>query len=236
MIRLAVVMLIAVIATGCATAPPLVAPEIQFEDRPPLNANASSEIGASMISKGKLYVFEGLELHERITDNGFAREYIIEPSQMRLERTDDDGNKYYVPPYGAYFVNDKTFSRRAVPQDAFLIRRPDGSLAMQGYYDLSVAGKRISPAQPRYTHGKIVDRKQPNFRQELIYGGRIGKQIKVTYREFSSETARPAFSQEAQYDLSTEQTIGFMGVRIEVLSATNTRIDYRVIKSFPDRQ
>jgi hypothetical protein len=34
--------------------------------------------------------------------------------------------------------------------------------------------------------------------------------------------------------LSTEQTIGFKTVRIEVIEATNTRIKYKVLASFPD--
>ena len=125
------------------------------------------------------------------------------------------------------------FGRRVRPSNAFLVRKKDGSLELQGYYDLTTAGK-ISPAAPRYKVGKIIDRKQPNFRQELIYGGRVGNQIKVTYREFSGDFVRSAFAQEAQYDLSTEQTIGFKGVRIQVLEATNTRLRYKVLKSFPD--
>ena len=99
--------------------------------------------------------------------------------------------------------------------------------------DLTTAGK-ITPAAPRHKVGKIMDRKQPNFRQELIYGGRVGNQIKVTYREFSDDFIRPGFTQEAQYDLTTDQTIGFKGVRVQVLEATNTRLKYKALKSFPD--
>ncbi|MDN4592141.1 hypothetical protein DBA29_27040 [Xenophilus aerolatus] len=70
----------------------------------------------------------------------------------------------------------------------------------------------------------------------MIYGGRVGDQIKLTYREFAGELARTAFSQDVQYDLTTDKTIGFKGVRIEVISATNTKLEYRVLKSFPDPQ
>ena len=208
-------------------------PEVQFVDQPALNTEAVAEIGETLVAKGKLYVFDGLELLERVTDNGFAREYIVEPHAMRLEREDRDGNRYYEPALDSYFVNDKTFGRKVRPSNGYLIRKPDGSLELQGYYDLSYAGK-ISPAVPRHRVGKIIDRKQPNFRQELIYGGRVGNQIKVTYREFSDDLVRSGFAQEAQYDLSTETTIGFKGVRVQVLEATNTRLRYKVLKSFPD--
>lgn len=227
------VILTAIVLVGCASAPPIKPPEIQFIDKPPLESVAIAEIGETLVAKGKLYVYDGLELLERITDNGIAREYIIEPSAMRLERVDQEGNQYFSPGFDTYYVNDKTFSRRAHPSNAFLLKKLDGSLELKGYYDLTTAGQ-ISPANPRHKVGKIIDRKQPNFRQELIYGGRVGSQIRITYREFSDDFVRAGFTQEAQYDIATEQIIGFKGVRIHVLEATNTSLKYKVLKSFSD--
>ncbi|HEU4460107.1 MAG TPA: hypothetical protein VFR90_13375 [Methylibium sp.] len=223
----------ALFLAACASPPPVVRPELQYVEVPPLNSVATAEIGETLVAKGKLYVFDGLELQERITDNGFAREYYIEPSAMRLERIDEAGNQYFLPPMDSYFVNDKTFGRRVRPSNAYLVRKKDGALELIGYYDLTSAGK-ISPAQPRHKVGKVIDRKQPNFRQELLYGGRVGNQIKLTYREFSDDFVRPGFAQEAQYDLGADQTIGFKGARIQVLEATNTTLKYKVLKSFPD--
>jgi len=222
----------AIALAGCVSAP-VSTPEIQFVDVPALNVEASAELGETLVKKGKAYVFDGLELRERITDNGFAREYIVEPGQMPLIRKNDDGSAVYEPVGGTYYVNDKTFGRKAIPKNGYLVRKANGSLELQGYYDLTGPG-RISPANPQHNVGKLVDARRPNFRQELIYGGRVGDQIKVTYREFSGDIVRPGFAQEVQYDLSAEKTIGFKGVRIEVISATNTKLVYRVQKSFPD--
>lgn len=230
--RIIAVVALVVALAGCATLPPIQPPEVQFIDNPALNMDASAEIGETLLTKGKLYVFDGLELEERVTDNGFAREYIVEPSAMRLQRVDENGSRFFVPAFDSYFVNDKTFSRRVRPSNAFMILKSNGSLELTGYYDLTNAGK-ITPANPRHKVGKIIDKQQPNFRQELIYGGRIGSQIKLTYREFSGDLIRPGFTQEAQYDLAEGQTVGFKGVRIQVISATNTTLIYRVLKSFP---
>ncbi len=125
--------------------------------------------------------------------------------------------------------------RRAFPKNGYVVVKANGVLELQGYYDLTGPG-RIAPANPQFRVGKLVDMRRPNFRQELIYGGRVGDQIKLTYREFAGELARTAFSQDVQYDLTTDKTIGFKGVRIEVISATNTKLEYRVLKSFPDPQ
>jgi len=231
--RVLALALVSVFFTGCATPPPVVPPQVEFRDHPALGDAAEAEIGETLVLKSKLYVFEGLDLQERITDNGIAREYIIEPHAMRLESKLDDGSLRYKPSFDLYYVNDKSFRRKAYPNGGFLIKRPNGALEMVGAYDFSWAGK-IYPANPRHIAGKVVDKAQPNFRQELIYGGRVGNQIKVAYREFSNDMIRPGFTQEVQYDLGPDQTIGFKGVRIEVLSADNTRIKYKVLKSFPN--
>lgn len=80
----------------------------------------------------------------------------------------------------------------------------------------------------------MTDIDTPGFRQELIYNGRSGDTVKFLYREFSGDYARPPFSQEVQYDLKDGSMIGFKSVRIEVLEASNTRLSYRVLSSFPD--
>lgn len=231
-LSLSALALFAAVLAGCASAP-VVVPEIRHVDKPALNSEATAELGETLVEKEKAYVFDGLELRERITDNGIAREYIIEPGQMKLIRRNADGSSVYEPSPGTYYVNDKTFGRRAVPRNGYVVKKADGTLELQGYYDLTGPG-RISPPNPQHRVAKLVDVQRPSFRQELIYGGRVGDQIKVTYREFSGDFARPGFSQDVQYDLASEKVIGFKGVRIEVISATNTKLVYRVLKSFPD--
>lgn len=218
---------------GCVSAPPAAPPQLEFKDHPAIGEVAEAEIGETLVYKSKLYKYEGLDLQERITDNGIAREYIIEPHTMRLESKLYDGSLRYKPDYNLYYVNDKMFGRRAFPQGSYLIKRVNGTLEMTGSYDLTGAGK-VYPAQPRHTAGLVVDRTQQNFRQELIYAGRVGDQIKVTYREFNNDLVRPGFAQEAQYELGADRIIGFKGVRIEVISADNTKIKYKVLRSFPN--
>lgn len=71
-----------------------------------------------------------------------------------------------------------------------------------------------------------------NFQQTLIYSGRVDDRIKISYREFSGSTARPAFSNEAEYDLSESDTIAYRGATLKVISADNQSIQYEVISNF----
>lgn len=79
---------------------------------------------------------------------------------------------------------------------------------------------------------QAVDVESPSFKQELVYNGRIGNNLKIIYREYSNNMARGAFSQEAQYDLTASDIIAFKGARLRILSATNEMIRYEVLSHF----
>lgn len=70
------------------------------------------------------------------------------------------------------------------------------------------------------------------FQQHLIYNGMVGDTIKVGYREFSSATARPPFSNDVEYDLAHSSVIAYKDARLEVLDATETSLTYRVLSGF----
>lgn len=70
---------------------------------------------------------------------------------------------------------------------------------------------------------------EDSFRKELVYLGRSGDTIQLSYREFYNNMARPAFSNNIQYDLGESDVIGFQGARFKVFSATNTYFTYEVM-------
>ncbi len=69
-----------------------------------------------------------------------------------------------------------------------------------------------------------------SFKRELIYNGRSKDVLKLQYREFNNSFARPAFYQDLIYDLSESKVIGFKGMQIEILEATNSTIKF-IVKS-----
>ena len=70
------------------------------------------------------------------------------------------------------------------------------------------------------------------FHQTLLYNGRVDNKINIGYREFSNDMARPAFNNDVEYDLSASTLIGYKGASIEIISADNSSITYRVLRSF----
>jgi hypothetical protein len=74
------------------------------------------------------------------------------------------------------------------------------------------------------------DYRDCDFRQELLYNGISKKTIRMTYREYKNDMARPAFFQDLTYDLDQSSTIRFRSFKIEVLEANNSFIRFVVIE------
>ena len=70
------------------------------------------------------------------------------------------------------------------------------------------------------------------FKQEFVFNGKVDNNLKFIYREYTENMARPAFTQELQYDQKDSNVIGFKGMRLEVIKASNTSIEYKIINSF----
>jgi hypothetical protein len=80
-------------------------------------------------------------------------------------------------------------------------------------------GKIFRPAEA-YEEGSL--------KQDLLYNGKSKDVIKLQYREYRDTFARPAFYQDLMYDLSESRIIGFRGMTVEVIEATNSIIKFLV--------
>ena len=70
------------------------------------------------------------------------------------------------------------------------------------------------------------------FKKVFIYNGKAGNIIKFTYREFINDMARPAFTQDLQYDLNEGKIVGLKGMRIEILNVSNMDIEFKILSPF----
>jgi len=71
------------------------------------------------------------------------------------------------------------------------------------------------------------------FRKEIVFQGAAGGVLRLLYREYVDDLARPAFSQELTYDIGDEElTVAVKGARISIQSAGNSGIKYQVDSGF----
>jgi putative lipoic acid-binding regulatory protein len=88
------------------------------------------------------------------------------------------------------------------------------------------SGKVVPPVKVRWKS----DRDNTyGMKRELIYQGLDGDTLRLNYREFIDDLARPAFSQTTEYNISESSTLQFRGVTVDVHQADNETITYTVL-------
>jgi hypothetical protein len=138
---------------------------------------------------------------------------------------EDDKYEYYKPFNGA--DSGDIISRGLEPWDSIRYSKEGktfGLASTNGWY-VSASDDNVRRVTRQFSDGD-------SFMQSLIYSGKVGNKIKLGYREFSNNLARPAFSNDVEYDLTESTIVGYKGARIEVIEATNQYIKYQVLQSF----
>ena len=74
---------------------------------------------------------------------------------------------------------------------------------------------------------------ESSMQRTIEYAGKNGNIVKFIYSEFKDNIARDAFTREFTIDLSEDNTGAYKGAVFEVLKATNSTIEYKVIRNFP---
>ena len=84
----------------------------------------------------------------------------------------------------------------------------------------------------RVDASRVAEEAADSVKRELLYDGKSGTTLHLSYREFVKDMARPAFTQELSYDIRDDRIIGFKGARFEVIDANNRSIRYKVLSGF----
>ena len=70
---------------------------------------------------------------------------------------------------------------------------------------------------------------EDSFKEELIYTGRSGNTLHISYREYKQDFARPAFFQELRYDMWQSRKVVFKQYKLKIINATNEYIKFVVL-------
>lgn len=195
---------------------------------PELSAESTAELGETLLAKGHYYSYDGIRTRAKAeTGDGFwLKKYSIPPQELAAT---------HEHPWRRFFrANEITMYDSVIGT----VRTVGGIYEDVETGELGIWANNFKqlatlPDDFEIERTSVISVREPGFKQELIYNGKVGDQIKFLYREFSQDMIRAAFTQEVQYDLSESDTIGFKGARIRVVEATNSMIRYVVTKSFP---
>jgi len=104
---------------------------------------------------------------------------------------------------------------------------------LDSWWDAKIE-KNVLPLTERVPY-KLEDILTNSYhKQTSLYQGKVNNKIKISYREFSGQMSRPAFTQDVEYELDADGTaiLGFKGLRIKVLTATNLDITYKILQDY----
>lgn len=209
--------IISISLVSCGVQTKVITPDNFSINIPELNATNNSEIGLTLVSKETGYKYNAIKISKgRKAKPGYITKEIKEGDVFIHDA--------YTSKYNLYSNSTDISYGVAIPKSG-------GQTII--YSNNGIGINFINIKEPiEYIETFAAVPKKEYFKQEFIYNGRVGNALKFIYREYIDDLARPAFIQDLQYDLSESKTIGFRGLRIEIIEATNTNIEYKVITQF----
>jgi hypothetical protein len=210
--------------SACATPKFNYAPLIASISEPPINSVNLSQVGDTLLRQGNYTEHDAIYL---VTEARSSWAYTIYPGYY-LKHGDDEVGEYYLPSSGDEGGRvDK--AALADPWKSVMAKKERPILCVVTVFNVAACGDETG-----FERRKKAILTQDSFQQTLIYSGKVGNKINISYREFSGSIARPAFNNNVEYDLSDSSIIGYKGAKIEVIEATNQHIKYKVLRNFND--
>lgn len=210
--KIALIVMLALVA-GCKTKPLPVAPSFSRQTFPLVDSTSTVGIGEQMLTQGDAVTADALVLQKSISFG----EIVVEPGTYPLVLENDEYKQFQ-------HVKMIKKGRQLNHGKLFVFKNSEIGDA--------VCLSRKLCEKTEFSIGKTTTYSRSSNQQTLIYSGKIGNRITLGYREFVNEIARPAFSNDVTYDLSESTTLGYKGARVQVISATNTEITYKVLAGF----
>lgn len=211
-------------AAGCATTPSTA--YVPFKESisfPPIGEITEIGLGEEMMVQGYQTTWDGIELKQQVSV-GMTGAYTFAPGQYK---------KVGESPQGAFYQPTAGIRSGAINVSPlgdpfqYIMIKNDGQFCGVSVYDLYSCTRQAS-----YEEKKVGDIGLESFQRTLIYSGRVDDTVRITYREFSNGMARPAFSNDVEYDLNESMVIGYQGAELEIIEATNRSIKFRLLKNF----
>ncbi|GEM_PF-1072105 len=197
---------------------------IQIIYIPTLNQISKKEIGESIFEKIKQAIFDTytITVNETIS--------VAPKDEYGRERAE-----YNIKFNGYYKLlewPEKKYKTICEEEFCIIDKNNDGLFshyALQNESHLYSLDKKIPyiPIQDTYYT-------EDSFKYQALYQGKVDNKIKISFREFKNDMARPAFTQDIEYEVNSNKPtiIGFKGLRINVIKATNLDITYSVIQDY----
>ncbi len=215
--------------SACASTPRNYVPVTTQISYPELSTRTTVSIGSDMLRQGTATVTKGIFLSRENNVNNYLLSKGFYP-----QIGEDKKWTYHafqvgtgLNGLGGVTLTGGIFGQTMYPQSILASKSEQKTCVKDGFIGQNVCD--TENGFERVTRPVISEN---NFQQTLIYSGRVGDRVKIGYRESSGDMARPAFSNEAEYDLSVSNEIAYRGAKIRIIEANNQSITYEVLSNF----
>ncbi len=216
---------VVVLLAGCATPKYNYRPVAVDISEPALNAEVQRSVGEEMLKQGKYALVDVLNVEASTKPHWGVT---VLPGLFRKTGADEEANYYDLGGRGGESgAVEKSWV--VDPLKALMVKKSDRSICVITILNASACSDKEKDNYKEERRSVVYEN---SVQQTLIYSGRIGSRIRFGYREFSNNYARPAFSNDVEYDLLESRTIAYKGAMIEVIEATNQYIRYVVKRNF----
>ncbi|WP_300379833.1 hypothetical protein [Henriciella sp.] len=214
---------------GCATPSYNYVPTTESFSRPPIGDRTVATVGDRMLAQGQVTERDALKVSESFKISGYS----LTPGFF--PKTGEDENSVFFSflpsPMNTGDGNTLGGLQKGVlmdPAASLEFEKETGKICVVTVFNLHTCRDRSE----RFEITKFVQAGDSSFQQTLYYNGRVANKINIGYREYSGSMARPAFSNEVEYDLSVSDEFSYRGAKIKVFNANNNQIEYEVLKNF----
>ncbi len=226
--KIAIGLSIFLLTSGCATIKPIVQGPAKIENSMSFEVGKEKKtrIGMPMVEQVYLIYKEGLITKEAVTP----------PSNKLLALSFPTIPKgTYFRPYGEASTGEIVYwsdQYKLIANSSFgpihycLSANKNKQVVGIVSCTSGLGGMRWAEGSAYFKEGKAV--KEGSWKKEIIYNGKSGNVIKLTYREYTNNMIRSDFNQELTYDLKEGQNISFQTMDLKVLKATNSNIKFIV--------
>ncbi|MEM1147700.1 MAG: hypothetical protein AAGH49_07910 [Pseudomonadota bacterium] len=215
---------------GCASGRPIIL-SAELIDEPNIGEVVSADIGDPVLRKGEHYPVPAINLLNPISkDAGLFVGFDI-PVQQMLAVYEDENYTYY---QATQMIQKELLVGNSPVRGGICVSKKDRSIA-KVYVAVGHCGLKIEP-DPVLSFATVPIMSELGFLQELLYNGRVGNYVRFLYRDSSQNAEEPENTEDLQHNLDEGNDVVFRGARLEVLSASNKSLQYRVLKSFEDPQ
>lgn len=220
-LRKSIAAIFIMVLTGCVSAHKATLPEVTNIKLPQLEVISSVSLGERMLESGRAIKVYGFLLHSDVE----IFDAVIKAGEYH-QIGEKDKHKVFAPSHG--YGTGIVGALMGTPSPAKpYVDSKTGFLCFLGGFGTRFCSDTVKPEVRK------LDKYTPDsFMQELIYTGKVGNKIRFTYREFQNGMAREAFNVDVEYDLNDGNVISYKGATVEIISATNQRIEYKVLKHF----